>query len=168
MVLTNHALSQPPRAQPKTFILLLKTHKLTAMLTIPSTSTVHALKEEALSALQSDVMAAPNPHPEAMEEDESEWTVPEVSSVDDFELAKAVKEKGRPTGQYETLNVASQLKNVVSNWEPVFVQFREPNGEWTTSALYYMCLFTYDRSIPHSFRAWRNALCVCVQVIYLL
>lgn len=76
MVLTNHALSQPPRAQPKTFILLLKTHKLTAMLTIPSTSTVHALKEEALSALQSDVMAAPNPHPEAMEEDESECTVP--------------------------------------------------------------------------------------------
>ena len=83
--------------------MLLKTHKLTVLLTVPNTHTVNDVKQEALDALQSDVLAAPNPHPDAMDEDDSEWTVPKVSSMDDFELAKASKDKGRPTGNYETL-----------------------------------------------------------------
>ena len=92
------------------------------------------MKQEALDALQSDVLAAPNPHPDAMDEDDSEWTVPKVSSMDDFELAKASKDKGRPTGNYETLVGTVQLKSVVVNWEPVFVQFKDPNGEWVCIA----------------------------------
>ncbi|KAI0722644.1 hypothetical protein C8Q76DRAFT_793666 [Earliella scabrosa] len=74
-------------------------------------------------------MSAPRaPAEDAMDEDPSEWEVPKVTSTDDFELAKAVKEKGRPTGRYEKLDGGAQLKNVVANWEPVFLQFKDPNG----------------------------------------
>ncbi|TFK90860.1 hypothetical protein K466DRAFT_583323 [Polyporus arcularius HHB13444] len=121
----------PPRAQPKVFILLLKTHKLTVLITAPSTSTVEDVKTEALDALTSSVLAAPNPHPEseyAMDEDPSEWEVSKVSSKGDFELARAIKEKQRPTGRYETLDTKAQLKNVLANWEPVFIQFKDSNG----------------------------------------
>ena len=88
------------------------------------------VKTEALEALTSNVMSAPRaPAEDAMDEDPSEWEVPKVTSTDDFELAKAVKEKGRPTGRYEKLDGGAQLKNVVANWEPVFIQFKDPNGE---------------------------------------
>ena len=113
------------------FILLLKTHKLTVLITAPSTSTIDDVKTEALDALTSDVLTAPNPHGEyAMEEDPSEWEVPKVSSKDDFELARAVKEKQRPTGRYETLDTEAQLKSVLTNWDPVFIQFKDADGEW--------------------------------------
>ncbi|RPD66841.1 hypothetical protein L226DRAFT_529249 [Lentinus tigrinus ALCF2SS1-7] len=119
----------PPRTQPKVFILLLKTHKLTVLITAPSTSTVDDIKVEALDALTSGVLATPNPHGEyAMEEDPSDWEVPKVSSKDDFELAKAVKEKQRPTGRYESLDTKAQLKSVLASWDPVFIQFKDANG----------------------------------------
>ncbi|TBU33023.1 hypothetical protein BD311DRAFT_749064 [Dichomitus squalens] len=120
----------PPRAPPKTFILLVKTHKLTVLISVPSTSTVADIKTEALDALQSPVMDAPNPHAEfAMDEDDSgEWEVPKVATTDDFELARQVKEKGRPTGRYEKLEDGAQLKSVLSNWDSVFIQFKDPNG----------------------------------------
>ena len=81
-------------------------------------------------------MLLPNPHPTAMDEDDSEWTIPRVETTEDFELAKAVKEKGRPTGRYETLVGSSQLKKVLVNWDSVFVQFRDPNGEWFAHTSY--------------------------------
>ncbi|KAI0638501.1 hypothetical protein C8Q77DRAFT_436390 [Trametes polyzona] len=131
----------PPRIQPKTFILLLKTHKLTVLLTFPSTSTVADVKEEALSAFQSSVLENPEPNPEVMDaDDNSEWVVPKVASVEDFELARALKVQGRPTGRYEKLEPSAQLKTVLSNWDPVFVQFKDPNGEWNapTSTVVYI------------------------------
>ena len=89
------------------------------------------VKVEALDALTSNVLSTPAPPAEfAMDEDPAEWEVPKVSSTDDFELAKAVKEKNRPTGRYEKLEGTAQLKSVVANWEPVFIQFKDPNGEW--------------------------------------
>ncbi|KAL1939995.1 hypothetical protein VTO73DRAFT_9330 [Trametes versicolor] len=118
----------PPRIQPKNFILLLKTHKLTVLLTLPSTSTVEDVKAEALSALQSSVLENPEPNPEVMDEDSSEWAVPSVADTDDFELARAAKVQGRPTGKYEKLELGAQLKSVVANWDPIFVQFKDPNG----------------------------------------
>ncbi|KAH9943164.1 uncharacterized protein BXZ73DRAFT_97219 [Epithele typhae] len=63
-----------------------------------------------------------------MDEDMSEWTVPKVASLDDFELAKAIKEKGRPTEKYETLDGSTQLKGTLVNWEPVFVQFKDTDS----------------------------------------
>ncbi|KAI0832743.1 hypothetical protein BC628DRAFT_1335763 [Trametes gibbosa] len=118
----------PPRIQPKNFILLLKTHKLTIFVTFPSTATVEDVKLEALSALQSSVLENPEPHPEVMDEEQSEWQVPTVESVHDFELARATKAQGRPTGKYEKLDPGVQLKTVLVNWDPVFVQFKDPNG----------------------------------------
>ncbi|KAI9064846.1 hypothetical protein FKP32DRAFT_1591069 [Trametes sanguinea] len=118
----------PPRAQPTNFILLLKTHKLTVFLTFPNTSTVADVKKEALDALTSSVLANPEPNPEVMDDDSEEWAVPRVSSVDDFELARAVKAQGRPTGRYEKLDVNAQLKSVVANWDPIFVQFKGEDG----------------------------------------
>lgn len=120
--------------------MLLKTHKLTVLLTLPSTSTVEDVKAEALSALQSSVLENPEPNPEVMDEDSSEWAVPSVADMDDFELARAAKVQGRPTGKYEKLELGVQLKSVVANWDPIFVQFKDPNGEWAAppSAVAYI------------------------------
>lgn len=120
--------------------MLLKTHKLTVLLTLPSTSTVEDVKAEVLSALQSSVLENPEPNPEVMDEDSSEWAVPSVADTDDFELARAAKVQGRPTGKYEKLELGAQLKSVVANWDPIFVQFKDPNGEWAAppSAVAYI------------------------------
>ncbi|KAI0650425.1 hypothetical protein C8Q79DRAFT_385748 [Trametes meyenii] len=63
-----------------------------------------------------------------MDEDNLEWELPKVSSLDDFELARTAKSQGRPAGQYEKLELNAQLKTVVANWDPIFVQFKDPNG----------------------------------------
>ena len=93
-----------------------------------------------LDALQSGVVNAPiQPEESAMDvddEDDEEWEVPQVETIEDFELARQVKEKGRPTGRYEQLEVKAQLKNVLANWDPVFIQFRDADGEWQSS---YSC-----------------------------
>ncbi|KAI0921217.1 hypothetical protein AcW2_006263 [Taiwanofungus camphoratus] len=121
----------PPKVQPKTYILSLKTHKLTAFLTASSTDTIDTIKAEALTALQSNVLDAPNPHAEFgmdVEEDPS-WTLPKIATLDDFELCRSIKEKGRPTGKYEVLEGDAVTRNALVNWEAVFVQFRDSNGE---------------------------------------
>ena len=114
--------------------MLIKTHKLTVLLNVPSTSTVNDIKAEVLDALQSGVVNAPiQPEESAMDvddEDEEEWEVPQVETTEDFELARQAKEKGRPTGRYEQLEVKAQLKNVLANWDPVFIQFKDVDGEW--------------------------------------
>ena len=92
------------------------------------------IKAEVLDALQSGVVNAqvqPSDYAMDVDEDEDnlEWKVPDVEILDDFELARQVKEKGRPTGRYEQLETKSQLKNVLANWDAVFVQFKDANGE---------------------------------------
>ena len=91
------------------------------------------IKSEVLDALQSGVVNAPVQHGENamdVDEDDSELEVPQVEDAEDFELARQAKEKGRPTGRYEQLEAKAQLKNVLANWDPVFVQFKDENGEW--------------------------------------
>ncbi|KAF7792811.1 hypothetical protein EIP86_003910 [Pleurotus ostreatoroseus] len=116
---------------PKTYILSFKTHKLTVLTTVtqPDRKTIADLKEEALSALTSDVVA--NPHVEVdigLPEVDPQWEVPQVTSVDDFELCKAVKERGRPTGQYEPLSPDATVKQSVPNWESLYIQFKNKQG----------------------------------------
>ncbi|EED84707.1 predicted protein [Postia placenta Mad-698-R] len=62
-------------------------------------------------------------------DDEAEWIVPQVQSVADFELCRAVKERGRPTGVYELLDESMVVKNTLANWDAVFVRFKNTNGE---------------------------------------
>ncbi|KAJ7129144.1 hypothetical protein C8R44DRAFT_71355 [Mycena epipterygia] len=102
--------------QPKVYQILIKTHKLTVLTTVAPTITVAALKADVLSALSSDVNQVED--------------VPPVSAVADFELCKAVKERGKLTGEFQPLdNLKLSLKDAgVINWEPLFVQFRDPDS----------------------------------------
>lgn len=61
------------------------------MITVPPSTTVAELKEEALSALTSDVNQVED--------------VPKISSEDDFEICRAIKDKGKITGGYEIMDV---------------------------------------------------------------
>ncbi|KAH9938072.1 uncharacterized protein B0H18DRAFT_965369 [Fomitopsis serialis] len=121
----------PPRAQPKAYVLPLKTHKLTVLLTASLNDTIGTIKKDALTALKAPVLNAPNPYPESvMDVDETQdWTVPTVTSVKDFELCRAIKERGRPTGQYVLLEGDMQVRNCLTNWEVLYVQFKDNNGE---------------------------------------
>ncbi|KAJ7462065.1 hypothetical protein FB451DRAFT_1267685 [Mycena latifolia] len=106
----------PPRTQPKIFQILVKTHKLTILTTVLPTITVGALKAEVLSALASDVNQGAD--------------VPLISNARDFELCKGTKERGKLTGEYTPLDDPKlQIKDAgVVNWEPLFVQFRDPDS----------------------------------------
>jgi len=124
----------PPRIQPKTFTLTFKTHKLTVLTTVttPEKTTIGELKAEALSALKADVLSRDRdgdidmfgaPH-------DPEWAIPPVESEEDFEFARAKKERGRPNGQYETLPNGAIVKQQLVNWESVFIQFKDDSGNF--------------------------------------
>lgn len=100
---------------------MVKTHQVTIFLTVPQSATIALLKDEALSALTSRV---------ATEDD----SFPHVQSTSDFELARAVKEKekGRSGVTYETLDVDKAIRGLLTNWEVLYVQFRDEDGECTT------------------------------------
>ncbi|KAF8835967.1 hypothetical protein BDN67DRAFT_974732 [Paxillus ammoniavirescens] len=134
------------RAPPKAYQLLLKTHKLTIFLTAPQSSTIETIKGEALSALTSDVLlssssgvpripTAPGEDLEMSYEEESgEGEVPRVKSTEDFELCRVVKDKGKsnatsstPTS-YEALDPSNPIKGLLSNWEVLYVRFRDGEG----------------------------------------
>jgi len=106
----------PPKTQTKVYHLLIKTHKLTILTTVSPSITVDALKAEVLSALSSDVNKVEG--------------VPSVSAVGDFQLCKGVKERGKLTGEFEVLkDVKRSIRDVgIINWEPLFVQFRDPES----------------------------------------
>ncbi|KAI0775393.1 hypothetical protein BC629DRAFT_1595032 [Irpex lacteus] len=59
---------------------------------------------------------------------EGEWAVPTVETTDDFELSRAVKERGRPTGEYDLLSNKDTVKQSLMNWETLFIRFRDDNG----------------------------------------
>jgi hypothetical protein len=110
------SICQLPRAPPKIFQLLIKTHKLTVFLTFPNTTLISTVKEDVLSALQADVAQG--------------LEVPILSGTDDFELSHEVKEKNRRQGasRFQVLLPDQVLKNVVNNWEVLFVRFKTESG----------------------------------------
>ncbi|KAG2349222.1 hypothetical protein BDR05DRAFT_867611, partial [Suillus weaverae] len=107
----------PPRAAPKAYQILAKTHQVTIFLIVPQSATIALLKDEALSALTSRVAA----------EDDS---FPHVQSASDFELARAVKgkEKGKSGVTYEALEADKTIRGLLSNWEVLYFQFRDEDG----------------------------------------
>lgn len=84
------------------------------------------LKDQALSALKAEVLATDHDG----DVDMSEWTVPTVESVDDFDLSRAVREKGRPTGAYEVMEPKTFVRHCLSAWEHIFIQFKDTDGEF--------------------------------------
>ncbi|KAK7062267.1 hypothetical protein R3P38DRAFT_2834347 [Favolaschia claudopus] len=102
----------PPRTQPKIYQLLIKSHKLTILLTIQPTTSVSALKSQVLAALASNL----------------EPDVPVPSSISDFELCKGVrKDRGKLTGEFVLLEDTKQsVRDAgVANWEALFLRFRD-------------------------------------------
>ena len=120
----------------------------------PEKTTISELKAEALNALKSDVLSSDhdgdiNMLSGALPPD-PDWIVPTVESIEDFELARAVKERGRPTGQYETLQGKDVVKQTVTNWESLFIQFRDERGEWLVFSrgdVYPCCAYPFRMNI---------------------
>jgi hypothetical protein len=108
-------INQPPKSQPKIYQLLLKTHKLTIFITTPPNTTIASLKTEAFSALSSDVNQVED--------------VPKVMDERDFEISRAVKDKGKTTVEYEVLEGSQTVKDTLTNWEVLFLQFRNQSGK---------------------------------------
>jgi hypothetical protein len=106
---------KPPRSQPKIFQVLVKTHKLTVFLALPSGTTVSVVKEQVLSAFLDDVFKGIH-------------DVPQLSGLDDFVLSREVAERGKDTTSYEVLADDQVLKNVVGNWAVLFVQLKDDSG----------------------------------------
>ena len=95
------------------------------MITAPQEEAISKLKEEVLSALTALYL-----HGDRVPQ------VPTVKTVDDFELCRAVKEKGKPTGDYELLDHASgRVKDHLANWDSVYIRFRDESGTSSTSFL---------------------------------
>jgi len=110
----------PPRSV-RVYHIQVKTHKLTIMLSglAPGTS-IADMKSEVLSALKSDVSS------DALDFMAMEPPQISVESDDDFELCRASKERGKPTGVFEVLEPSMLLKESgLSGWETIFLQFRD-------------------------------------------
>lgn len=95
------------------------------MVTTPQEQAISQLKEEVLSALTA-LYSRGNRVPQ----------VPAAKAVDDFELCRAVKEKGKPTGEYELLDhVSGRVKDHLVNWDSVYIRFRDESGTSSTPCL---------------------------------
>jgi hypothetical protein len=89
----------------------LRSHKLAIMLTVSPSTTFHTIKEDALSALTSDVNQVEG--------------ILKVKSDNDFEICRAIKDKGKLTGAYEVMDVSKQVREYnLASWETLYLQFR--------------------------------------------
>ncbi|TFK55420.1 hypothetical protein OE88DRAFT_1651730 [Heliocybe sulcata] len=102
-----------PKPQPRNLIFPVKTHSLTIYVSGSQTSTVADLKDEVLSAFQANVMNQVD-------------GLPEVITRKDFELCKALRDKGRLTGKYDPLEESAGIKGLLMNWDTLAVQYRDP------------------------------------------
>ena len=70
--------------------------------------------------------------------------VPVAKTVDDFDLCRAVKEKGKPTGNYVPMGALEKVKDHLVNWDSVYIQFRDESG---TCSTLHLILFTPPPSL---------------------
>ncbi|KAE9407205.1 hypothetical protein BT96DRAFT_914802 [Gymnopus androsaceus JB14] len=104
----------PPKSEPKIYHIIIRTHKSSIFCTVPPSTTIASLKEEALSALSSDL--------------NQEEGIPKVTVVDDFELCRLVKAK--QTKEYHILETESSIKALkLGVWETLYIQFKDSQGE---------------------------------------
>ena len=108
------------------FCLSVRTHKLSITVTTSQEELVSKLKEEVLSALTALYL-----HGDRVPQ------VPTAKTVEDFELCRAVKEKGRPTGDYELLDQSGRVKDGLANWDSVYIRFRDESGTCSTPPFFY-------------------------------
>lgn len=85
-------------------------------------SRISEVKAETLSALQADV-AEDALDPRAIEPPELH-----IETVDDFELCRAVRNKGQFTGEFQVLDPTKMLLELgLGAWEALFLQPRDKN-----------------------------------------
>jgi len=108
----------PLKPQPKVFCLSVRTHKLSIVITAPQEEAISELKEEVLSALTALYL-----HGDRVPQ------VPTANTVDDFELCRAVKAKGKHTGNYQVLDASGKTKDHLVNWDSVYIRFRDESGD---------------------------------------
>ncbi|KAF9035016.1 hypothetical protein BDZ89DRAFT_1062269 [Hymenopellis radicata] len=120
----------PPKGPPKIYQILIRSHKLTVFLTRTPTSTIKELKEDAQSALSSDVV--------------SEKDVPAAK----FEVCQLVSRKG--SSEYRLLNDSMQIKDCgIGSWEILYLRFYDPDtGE--LQDVEFTPLPTFDGEEPDS------------------
>lgn len=71
-----------------------------------------------------------------MDEEGGDSELPRVGSTEDFELCRVVRDRGRLNATlsapapvlYEALNPSTPIKGLLSNWETLYVQFRDEEG----------------------------------------
>ena len=86
-------------------------------------TTIADMKSEVLSALTADVAS------DALDFMAMDPPQISVESADDFELCRAIKERGKPTGAHEILEPFKLLKDCgLSGWEAIFLQIRDRNS----------------------------------------
>lgn len=97
----------------------------------PEKTTIGELKAEALNALKADVLSPDCDGDSDMlgAPLDPEWVIPPVESVEDFELARAKKDRGKLTGVFETLPNDATVKQQLINWESLFIQLRDESGK---------------------------------------
>jgi len=123
---------QHPRI-PRIHHVQLRSHKMSIMLEglSPLTKISH-LKTEALAALKSEVAAGSL--------DAGAFDPPEidVQTEDDFEIYRAVRDKGRPTGEYEPLDYTKNLREAgMAGWEYLYIRFRDRETGELHDVTYY-------------------------------
>ncbi|KAF8915187.1 hypothetical protein CPB85DRAFT_1294752 [Mucidula mucida] len=118
----------PPKGPPKIYQILVRSHKLTVFLTRTPTSTIKELKEDAQSALSSDVV--------------SEDDLPTAK----FEICRLVSHKG--SSEYKILQDFMPIKDCgIGSWEILYLQFYDPDtGE--LQAVEFTPLPTFDGEEP--------------------
>lgn len=55
--------------------------------------------------------------------------MPQISDEADFEISQAVKGKNKQSVQYEVLEETATVMNTMTNWEVLFIQFKDPSGK---------------------------------------
>jgi len=87
---------------------------------LPPTMKIADLKSETLPALKADVAR------DALDILAMDPPEIDVLTTDDFEICRPVKEKGKPTGAFETLDPFKSLRDSgITGWETLFLQFRD-------------------------------------------
>lgn len=139
---SNPTCLQPPRFS-RIYHIQVKAYKLTVMLSgVEPGTLISELKSDTLSAIKSDV-AQNSLDITAMEPPEID-----VETEEDFELCRAVKERGKPTGKYEILPSTKAVRDHgLAGWDTLYLQFRDRSTGKQTDIPFVMlpyCLSTYS------------------------
>jgi hypothetical protein len=113
---------KPPRKALTSYQIPVKIHKITVMLSLAPSDSISQLKEQVLQAIKQFQESDPE-----FESEETE-KIPSLTSTEQFELHKRVRDGKKFTGETTLLGDEENVKNVIMNWEPIIVRIKEDDG----------------------------------------